>query len=195
MLFSAASIPSSLWSTTLTRLVVDLKGGLAITIPDDRPSMPLTSFIHPLYTLHGLREVNISLFADQFYVADGDIIHICTAWPDLIELLHIEPETKYGGLPTVECLPILARGCPRLKTLNLPFEVKIIPGFDQNKNKDKDSSPPPSPHKLPHKLAHLTLNLPVGDFNKCTHPGAEHLAKLAYHLDVFSVTANRYRWS
>ncbi|KAF5339708.1 hypothetical protein D9758_014884 [Tetrapyrgos nigripes] len=174
-----SAIPS-LWATTLTTLFINLGGGLIV--PRTHTPDSLSSFIAPLYRLRALKEFSIrinGMIGDPFHLTDTDILKISEVWPNLTELMlgGIEPQSGcLGRAPTVASLPILARNCPNLEVLNLPFDVRHVPRI--NKAKPRIPYSPGSGHKL----KHLTLNVLEDDFDICNL--ADRPAMFAYHLDM-----------
>ncbi|KAF5372471.1 hypothetical protein D9758_005135 [Tetrapyrgos nigripes] len=175
----------SLWLTTLTTLDFDFANDLAL--PPTHTRDTLSKFIEPLYALRALQKVAINFISSYdanvgydvrriyYYLTDIDLNNICDAWPNLTQLiLGIEPQPGHSGrVPTVSSLPVLSRKCPKLETLEIPFDICChVPPIDQTTARLP---------RNPHRLAHLILR-DDDDFRMRNE--RDRPAMLVSHLDM-----------
>ncbi|OBZ66647.1 hypothetical protein A0H81_13403 [Grifola frondosa] len=84
--------------------------------------IPFASLIEPLYNLHRLSVIELSLFIDQTGLSftENDIRMMANSWPDIVILCVQTAPAPKETLPPVDCLAEFAERCPALRELVLP---------------------------------------------------------------------------
>ncbi|KAL1747856.1 hypothetical protein HDZ31DRAFT_26441, partial [Schizophyllum fasciatum] len=151
-------------STLDIRIHADIYQARQVTLHD---FAPLSSFPH-LSILHFTNDDMASAMTDD------DIGEMASWWP-VIQELRIAPggASDLDTLPTLASLSALARGCPRLSSLELPFGAR--------------SAPPTVARQLSLNKLRFMWYAPIGDpegvahFLRSTFPNLNRITMQAYH--------------
>ncbi|KAJ7141305.1 hypothetical protein C8R44DRAFT_866933 [Mycena epipterygia] len=124
---------------------------------------PDADFMRHLLPFHNMTSLHISSRVG-FNLNDDDLEQMGREWPQLESLRLTAPHLSWPSPLTLRSLQVLARHCPRLRELTLPFEVGTIPAA------------PATDHVAHTNLAILGVCTAVGE----TRPGP--LAKFLVQL-------------
>ncbi|PIL33697.1 hypothetical protein GSI_04322 [Ganoderma sinense ZZ0214-1] len=128
-----AAIVAPLSPTAL--LTLDIAVG--VTHPSSRArsaALPLAQFLRPTFQLRGLRSLRLTITGHVALSADDDVFaELAASWPSLCALqLEFRAWHADGPVPTPLVLLSLARSCPDLQKLVLPYldhavELEALP--------------------------------------------------------------------
>jgi hypothetical protein len=120
-----------------------------------------TDILSPLFQLTHLSSFEINSFL--FMASDTDVRQYAAAWPRL-QTLRFPPDLEIPTDASFTTLSCLARSCPDLRELQMPFNIERIPPLSTS-------------HVLPHPLRTLSL----GGFSIA--PEFQQLLLIARHID------------
>ncbi|KAI6115156.1 hypothetical protein EDD16DRAFT_1702251 [Pisolithus croceorrhizus] len=90
-------------------------------LPFDLPR----SMLRPFLACHRLRVLDLTSLG-TLDIDDSFIAQITPAWP-VIKILHLRASQRNDGCVTLEGIRGLLRGCPRLQSLHMQVDARILP--------------------------------------------------------------------